>query len=126
MSEVNTRKHHKRLPIHNVNGTVAVPLANTNEPAILDAADYRMLEREGLGHSWTFNPNGSGMCYVKASTMKLPGHLVAVARLIIGAKAGQVVSYRDGNRLNLPRSNLYIREGKAKRCSLEAVRAAGG
>ena len=113
-----------RIAIHNVNGTVAVPLANSIEPAILDTADYQKLQRDGFGSGWTFNSNGHGQAYVRASAPKMPGTLVSIARLIKGAKAGEVVGYHDDNRRNLRRHNLYIKAGKAKHSTLEAVRAA--
>ena len=124
MSKANTKRRHVRLPIFHVNGTVSMPLANWPEPAILDAADYQMIGEMGYGAHWYNHTDGKGRRYVRASAPKLPGTLVSIARLIKGAKAGEVVGYHDDNRLNLRRSNLYIKAGKAKYFTVEAARAA--
>ena len=44
------------------------------------------------------------------------GHLFTPARVLLEAGPGQIVKYRDGDRTNLRRDNLYLASGPAKRC----------
>lgn len=108
-----------RSPIYSLDrdgeAIVLVPLANHPEPAKLLKADFLRLESQGLGMAWTFNSNGKGSHYVRASVPGVRGRLLTVARLIVGAGGGRCVQYRDGNRLNLRADNLFVAEGYAKR-----------
>ena len=94
---------------------VLVPLANHPESAKLLKADFLRLEERRLGMAWTFNSNGQGSQYVRASVPGVRGKLLTVARLIVGAGGSRCVRYRDGNRLNLRADNLFVSEGYAKR-----------
>lgn len=49
------------------------------------------------------------LCVRKAGAGSIP-----VARLIVGACKGQIVQYRDGDRLNLPQFNLRLVSGPAR------------
>jgi hypothetical protein len=57
---------------------------------------------------------------MKSSMHSLPpksrrfGGVISIARLIMGAGPGENVKYRDRNRLDLRRSNLYVVPGRAK------------
>lgn len=108
----------KRAPTFSSEGgreIAHVPLA-TGQTATLYRRDLDMLTANGLSLAWTFNPNGQGTAYVRAAEAgRASGGLVGVARLILNAGRGAIVRYRDGNRLNLRRENLYVASGKAAR-----------
>ena len=72
-----------------------------------------MLLAEGYSDQWNFNRVGQGYGYVRCKNGKVKGGLSTVARLVLGTGRKQVVHYRDGDRLNLCRSNLYITKGNA-------------
>ena len=72
-----------------------------------------MLLAEGYSDQWNFNRVGQAYGYVRCKDGKVKGGLSTVARLVLGAGKKQVVHYRDGDRLNLCRSNLYITKGNA-------------
>lgn len=105
----------KRPPIHKRSAlgarTVHVPLANNERCAVLDEEDFIWLIANGLTGNWTFNNASPGFSYVRAPCAKT-GNIVTVARLIIGAGRGQAVKYRDGDRMNLRRANLYLSAAK--------------
>lgn len=108
-----------RSPIYSLDrdgrDIVLVPLSNHPKPAKLFKEDFIRLEEAGLGLAWTFNPNGRGRhSYVRAYVAGVRGALVTVARLIVGAGAGLLVQYRDGDRLNLRADNLLPATGYAK------------
>lgn len=52
--------------------------------------------------------------YVVIKNPSVLGEHSVVARLILNARKGLTVRYRDGNRLNLKRDNLYYQTGRAK------------
>jgi hypothetical protein len=68
------------------------------------------------GIDWCLNQNGQGQEYVrkggkafaKVAGQKTKQPTVTLARLICGATGRQRVGYRNGNRLDLRRSNLAI------------------
>jgi hypothetical protein len=68
------------------------------------------------GSVWVLNTNGHGRDYVRRSARAVganarqPGECptATLARLITGAKRGEVVLYGDGNPLNLRRANLEV------------------
>lgn len=89
---------------------VRVPLANTGQSAVLYAEDF--FELVGLGVSWHWarnyiRPGGPG--YLKVTVPGIGRRLVA--RLIARARCREQVRYRNGNRLDLRRSNLIIQKG---------------
>ncbi len=98
----------KRPPVYSIDtdGTpiALIPLA-TGGSATIDATDLDQLLRQGLTPNWTLNDNGSGWGYVRA---KSPDNLVSIAREIMRPRAGDCVKYRNGNRRDLRRSNLYV------------------
>lgn len=83
-----------------------VPLASDRGPAIIDADELPALLAHGVTLAWSFNDNGRGRSYVRASRAR--GNTVTLARLIAGAARRQEVHYRDGDPLNLRRGNLYV------------------
>jgi len=107
-----------RTPIRTVDRDgaeiVLVPLANHHLPAKLLADDFDRLVSDGVSLAWTFNDNGSGYGYVRTYSGAVAGKLTSIARLIVNAGRGKVVKYRDGDRLNLRRDNLWIARGPAR------------
>ena len=107
----------RRQPVMTLNDhgqpIVLVPLANHSRPARIDAKDFEMLLADGYSDQWNFNRVGQGYGYVRCKNGKVKGGLSTVARLVLGAGEKKVVHYRDGDRLNLCRSNLYITKGNA-------------
>lgn len=69
--------------------------------------DLRRLEGRGLGGAWFLNGNGGRSRFVRTRRAG-SRHLVQVARLITEAGPGEIVRYRDGDRLNLTRENLAL------------------
>jgi len=90
---------------------VAVPLANLAETAELRAEDFQMLLAAGVSRTLYLNFSES-IGYVRAHL--LGQNTVSVARFVAGARRGEIVHYRDGNRLNLRRENLELGCGKAR------------
>jgi hypothetical protein len=74
----------------------------------LDAADFDRLMDIGMSPAWFTNGGG----YVRAEAPASFGvpNLVQVARVIMEPPPGCIVKYRDGDRLNLRRSNLLVVE----------------
>lgn len=89
----------------------AMPLANGAGEAEMYSDDLERLRRAGLGLSFSLNHNGRRAHYVRADK---EGAKVMVARFIAGARKGEIVHHRDGNRLNLRRENLELGRGKAR------------
>ena len=89
-----------------------MPLAQ-GEPATVDADVLDELVRQGVTLNWTWNLSGDGYGYVRAEG---PVNLVTIARVIMKPPLGFIVRYRNGNRRDLRRKNLYLeRGGRAKR-----------
>lgn len=113
----------KRKPVysHDINGTriANVSLAKGHGIVELHAEDFEALLQSGFSGNLCLNHNNHGNWYVRAS--QVGGNTVSVARLVTRAGRHQVVRYRDGNRLNLRRSNLYLDLGRSKMdCSFVA------
>lgn len=99
----------------------------------LDAADWPLVQRE-WGSIWTLLPNGNGRSYVSACLRRCgqvdqpgSGDTARLARLLVGAGRGEMVVYRDGDTLNLRRSNLLFldRKGAKKWRKEQAVASVG-
>jgi len=91
-----------------------VPLANHSKPAKVFRDDLDRLVAAGYSDQWTFNKAGPPYSYVRCAVSNRRGNLVSVARLILNAPSGRVVTYLDENRLNLRRDNLTLKPGNAK------------
>ena len=103
---------------------VRVPLAKGRGEAVIDQRDFDLLMRIGVSPAWFLNGTERGR-YVRTSMRGIRGSLVGVARVITRARRGQIVKYRDGNRLNLRRGNLKVASGRSNRTdAVEIVRAA--
>ena len=99
---------------HDGQAIALVPLANHSKPAKILQEDLEFLLVAGYSDQWTFNQAGSGYSYVRCAVSNRRGNLASVARLILNAPRGRVVTYLDDNRLNLRRDNLRLRVGNAK------------
>lgn len=89
-------------------GCAYVPV--TNSPGYfvrVDLEDLRRLEAQGQAGAWFLNGNGGRSRFVRTRRAG-SRHLVQVARLITQAGPGEIVRYRDGDRLNLTRANLTL------------------
>jgi len=95
---------------------VHVALANSQQRATLYAEDYHRLMDAGWSPYWQHTQDGHGNAYPTLGAYNPKGVdcLVSVARLIAHAKAGQRLSYADGNPLNLRAENLKLVKGSAR------------
>ena len=102
----------KRTPTftsdENGNDIALVPLANHSNPARVLRKDFDALRAAGWSDQWTFNDSGNGYAYVKVGNSQSLGNLAIVARLLMKPGKREMIRYRDGDRTNLVRSNLYI------------------
>ena len=74
--------------------------------AIVDEGDLGHVLAPGISPAWFLN--GGGYVRTRAPTRLGIGNNVQVARVIMEPPARCVVKYRDGNKLNLRRANLYL------------------
>lgn len=89
-----------------------VQLGRSEHQAVIEPEAFSFLKMLGLSPNW----NCTKARYV---TAKADCKNVLVARILLDAKAGQEVRYRDGNPLNLTRANLEL---KASRKSIRRDR----
>ncbi|MBB4798613.1 hypothetical protein HNP32_002357 [Brevundimonas bullata] len=82
----------------------------------LDAADYESWIVSGRSRRFILNQNGplTGTYRVVYSDRTVAGSIAGVARQLLQPGPGRTTHYRDGDRLNLRRSNLEARVGRAK------------
>lgn len=79
-----------------------MPLARPGIEVVIDIADLDAIAAAGISLQWSQGADG----YPRVG---IPGcGTQAIARLILGAQPGERACYRDGNPLNLRRSNLTI------------------
>lgn len=101
----------KRTPTHATDTQgreiVLVPLANQAAPVRILKADFDALIAAGWSDQWKLNDSGNGYAYVKVPETGTCGRHAIVARLLMQPGRREQVCYRDGNRTNLIRSNLY-------------------
>ena len=91
---------------------VRLPLAGEGGNALINREDFdRLVDELGLSTNWTLN-----MGQVRAPLNSTKGHLIGVARALLGAGAKQYVAYVNGDRTDLRRKNLMLKRGsRAKR-----------
>ena len=102
---------------------VQVPLPR-GEVAVIEAADYEWLLGLGLPPNWSYDKGANSCNYVRVTAylggrnrrprgLKSGALQMSVARLIMRTDIGEIIRYRDSNRLNLRRSNLNVCPGRA-------------
>jgi hypothetical protein len=94
---------------HQGNHVVLVPLSNGKGTAKLDEKDFLALQAAGHTGPWFLNSNGRGNFYVKTCA---EGKLKRVSRLIVNPPPGLAIQYRDNDRTNLRRGNLFLKSRK--------------
>ncbi len=119
--------HQSTLPTSTVESTptpvsarpvpvVLIPLRGKHgegRAVVVEAADYERLCALGVG-PLSLVPNGKGRTYVASRRgIGRPHPNEMLARWVVGACRGEVVTYIDGNPLNLRRSNLEVLRGEA-------------
>lgn len=110
-----------------VDGTPIVKVEMSNRPgwfALVDLIDFEDLLLGGVTLPWFVNRNGSGLEYVRFTRNGVAGRLASVAPHIMRPGKGQIVTYRNGNRLDLRRRNLEIARGNAKGATMRSQRLA--
>jgi hypothetical protein len=93
--------------------TVFVTLT-CGKSAMIDRDDYERLTRDGVSMNWTTTTDRHGNRYVQVHNPPR-GNTVTVARLIMRAGRGEVISYYNGDRFDLRKANLRRGEGPAWR-----------
>lgn len=100
-----------------IDGTPIVQVEMTNRPgwfAIVDRIDFEDLILRGVPLRWFVNRSGAGNEYVRFGRSDVAGKLGSIAPLIMRPGKGRIVTYRNGNRLDLRRRNLQVASGNAK------------
>jgi hypothetical protein len=108
-----------------VDGTPIVKVEMSNRPgwfALVNLIDFEDLLLGGVTLPWFVNRNGSGLEYVRYGRRDVAGKLASVAPRIMRPGKGFVVSYRNGDRLDLRRRNLEVTRGNAKGATVRAER----
>ena len=83
--------------------------------ATLDAVDWDRLVADGVSQNWVLNASKKSYPLQSYVRVRMPGFgLRQVAQLVAQTRRGCGISYRDGNPLNLRRSNLVIGGGRSK------------
>jgi hypothetical protein len=89
---------------------VKVPLNNRARPhqyATLDQTDFERITAAFGEAAWVLNGNGKGRFYVRLSDPERRNNTM-IARIIMEDPEGRRVRHRDGDQLNLRRSNLEV------------------
>jgi hypothetical protein len=110
-----------------VDGTPIVKVEMSNRPgwfALVDLIDFEDLLLGGVTLPWFVNENGGGLEYVRFTRKDVAGRLASVAPRIMRPAKGWIVSYRNGNRLDLRRRNLEVTRGNAKGATVRTERMA--
>jgi len=117
----------KRTPriVHKLDhdGAPVVLVEMSNRPgrfATLDLHDWEEWSATRSARLF-LNDNGHGHYYVRATSDAVKGSLVSVARELVSPGRGRIVGYRDENRFNLRRRNLFVQWGYAKGQTLVAA-----
>lgn len=95
----------------------AVMVELVNRPgsfACLDPAAYASLVDRRPGCRFFANTSGTGHLYVRTSLPTKEGGTETVARLLLEPARGWRVRYRNGDRADLRRANLYLERGYSK------------
>jgi len=83
--------------------------------ALIDADDLTALQDAGLSPRWHLNSNrAGGEGYVRFFLPGVANSKLTVARAVMRAGLGEAVRYRNGNRLDLRRRNLYLETARGR------------
>ena len=106
---------------------VLVPLPDRVQQVRILHEDFdRISDRYAISCQWQYNNKGGAHSYVRVKLSEAqqgvsdwglpvrPTHAV-IARLILDVSPSVIVRYRDGDRLNLVRENLYTEEDDSPR-----------
>lgn len=102
-----------RVPVH-VPRRLRDQLGSPVQWVAVDAEDFDRSIAAGLGSQWYLNASGQGTPYVRATLMRSGGRLVSVAGFLMGDHRRRQVRFLDGDRLNLRRSNLELKERRGR------------
>jgi hypothetical protein len=83
-------------------GTIGIRLQE-GSTTLVDRADFEALKARGVAGRWFLSTGAQGLAHVRMRTQLAT---VTPARLIANAKAGEVIRYTNGSRLDLRRQNL--------------------
>ena len=103
------RRPKRREPIHN-SGVILIPLAGDLGMVRLNAADHARLRAQGFSDQWCLHRDRDGRAYVRVANPERRGGVLTVARLILDTPAGRIIRYRNGDRTDLRRVNLWVKE----------------
>ncbi|MFN3831145.1 MAG: hypothetical protein ACK4SQ_02895 [Allorhizobium sp.] len=104
----------KRPVLMSADGHCAFVTLKCGSHAVVDREDLERLIAERFPFNWFEITDGQGNRYVGVHHPRL-GNVVTVAREIMQAARGEVISYRTPDKLDLRKSNLQRRGGPAKR-----------
>jgi hypothetical protein len=86
---------------------LSIPLSNSGETATVCAEDFQSIILEHGDAPWLLNSNGSGRyAYVRMWSSSLR-NIFSVARAVIGDNRRAVARYRNGDRTDLRRENVW-------------------
>jgi hypothetical protein len=83
---------------------ITVPLTNVDQSAVIFKEDFDFLLSLGVDPRWRLSAN----------LVLVRGKHEPVSRLIVDARKGEKVRYKDGDPTNLRRSNLFKVSGAGK------------
>ena len=111
----NSRTKAKRPVRFSDDGFTAFITLATGEVAMIDREDHDRFVQEGISLNWyrTYDRHRNGP-YVQV-WHKPVRNIMTVSRLVMRAGKGEVVSFRNGDLLDLRKSNLRIDGGPAWR-----------
>lgn len=91
---------------------IAVPLGRDGEQeALIDLQDYKDLVALGVSPNWQLR---GGNVSAKSSNIAADESIL-VARVLMDARPGQMVRFKDRDYKNLQRSNLSVVSGRGKK-----------
>lgn len=73
-----------------------VPLSNTDQEATIYKEDWQALMSIGVSNCWALHPKG----YISVAAYRAHGGNILVGRAMLDAGPGEIVKYKDGNKLN--------------------------
>lgn len=89
-------------------GAILVPLGRDSKKgyAVVDKDDWEFLQKLGVSTTWNLSARG---VVIAAAHLSKSG-TVRIARVLMDAGPGQIVKHKDGNKLDLRRENLELRD----------------